>query len=142
MKKDSPLTPFVAHAIKKMAETGVKNNLSKRHGVISEPNCKPIRTKGRSLGMPFFLALFVAYFSCCIICLIIFILEYAFKPEKSKMILKPTSNILKKELDKKIEDLIKHIETEDMDAIILKRKTICLLDEIRAYIICQNIPNK
>ena len=65
MKKDSPLTPFVAHAIKMIAETGVKNNLSKRHGVISEPNCKPIRTKGRSLGMPFFLALFVAYFICC-----------------------------------------------------------------------------
>ena len=140
MKKDSPLTPFVAHAIKKMAETGVKNNLSKRHGVISEPNCKPIRTKGRSLGMPFFLALFVAYFSCCVICLIIFILEHAFKPEKSKMILKPTSNILKKELDKKVEELMKHIETDDLDAIILKRKTICLLDEIRASNFCQNIP--
>ena len=141
MKKNSPLTPFVAHTIKKMGETGIKNNLSKRHGVTSEPNCKPIRTKGRSLGMPFFLALFVAYCICCIICVIIFILEHAFKPEKSKMILKPTSNILKKELDKKVEDLMKHIETEDMDAILLKRKTICLLDEIRAYIICQNLIN-
>ena len=138
MKKDSPLTPFVAQAIKMMAETGVKNILSRRHGVISEPNCKPIRPKGRSLGMPFFLALFVAYFSCCIICLIIFILEHAFKPEKSKMILKPTSNILKKELDTKVEDLIRLIETKDMDAILLKRKTMSLLDEIRASILCQN----
>ena len=84
--------------------------------------------------MPFFLALFVAYFSCCIICLIIFILEHAFKPEKSRMMLKPTLDILKKELDKKVEDLIKHIESEDMDAILLKRKTICLLDEVRAFI--------
>ena len=133
MKKDSPLTPFVAHAIKMMAETGVKNNLSKRHGVISEPNCKPVRPKGRSLGMPFFLALFVAYFICCIICLIVFVLEHAFKPEKSKIILKPTFDILKKELDK-VEDLIKHIESEDMDVILLKRKTICLLDEVRAFI--------
>ena len=132
MKKDSPLTPFVAHAIKKMAETGVKNNLSKRHGVISEPNCKPIRTKGRSLGMPFFLALFVAYFSCCIICLIIFTLEHAFKPEKSKMI--PTLDILKKELENRVEDLIKYTESEDKDVILLRRKTICLLNEVRAFI--------
>ena len=134
MKKDSPLTPFVAHAIKMMAENGVKNNLSKRHGVISEPNCKPIRTKGRSLGMPFFLALFVAYFICCIICFIIFVLEHAFKPEKSRMILKPTFNNLKKELDKKVEDLMKHVESEDMDAILLKRKISCLLDEVRPFI--------
>ena len=118
MKKNSPLTPFVAHTIKMMGETGIKNNLSKRHGVISQPNCKPIRTKGRSLGMPFFLALFVAYFICCIICVIIFILEHAFKPEKSKMIHKPRLCILKKEIDDKIEDLIKLMESEDMDQII------------------------
>ena len=49
MKKNSPFTPFVSNAIMKIAETGVKNILSKRH-VISEPNCKPIRTKGRPLG--------------------------------------------------------------------------------------------
>ena len=134
MKKDSSLTPFVAQAIKMMAETGVKNNLSKRHGVISEPNCKPIRTKGRSLGMPFFLALFVAYFSCCIICLIIFTLEHAFKPKKSKIVQKPTLDILKKELDDKIEDLIKLMESEGADAILLKRKTICLFDELKAFI--------
>ena len=84
--------------------------------------------------MPFFLALFVAYFSCCIICLIIFTLEHAFKPEKSKIILKPTLDILKKELENKVEDLIKHIDSEDMDAILLKRKIICLLDEVRAFI--------
>ena len=77
--------------------------------------------------MPFFLALFVAYFCCCIICLIIFTLEHAFKPEKSKMI-----DILKKELENKVEDLIKYIEFEDIDAILLKRKTICLLDEVKS----------
>ena len=84
--------------------------------------------------MSFSLALFVAYFICCIICRIIFVLEHAFKPKKSRIILKPTFDILKKELDKKVEDLIKHIESEDMDAILLKRKTICLLDEVRAFI--------
>ena len=134
MKKNSPLTPFVAHTIKKMGETGIKNNLSKRHGVTSEPNCKPIRTKGRSLGIPFFLALFVAYCICCIICVIIFILEHAFKPEKCKMLQSSRLCILKKEIDDKIEDLIKLMESEDADAILLNEKTIALLAELKAFI--------
>ena len=98
MKKNSPLTPFVSNTIMKLAETGVKNNLSKRH-VISEPNCKPIRTKERPLGMHFFLSIFVAYFICCVICLIIFILEHIFKPEISRKVQKPRLEILKKELN-------------------------------------------
>ena len=133
MKKNSPLTPFVAHTIKMMGETGIKNNLSKRHGLYSEPNCKPIRTKGRSLGMPFFLAVFVAYCICCIVCVIIFILEHAFKPEKSKMLQSSRLCILKKEIDDKIEDLIKLMESEDADAILLNEKTICLLAELKAF---------
>ena len=133
MKKNSPLTPFVSNALMKLSETGVKNNLSKRH-VISEPNCKPIRTKGRPLGMHFFLSVFVAYFTCCIMCLIIFVLEHVFKPEISSKVQKPRLEILKKELDDKIEDLVKNIESKDMDTILLRRKTISLLDEIKALI--------
>ena len=134
MKKNSPLTPFVSNTIMKLAETGVKNNLSKRH-VISEPNCKPIRTKGRPLGMHFFLSVFVAYFICCIICFIIFVLEHVFKPEISRKVQKPRLEILKKELNDKIEDLVKCIEYNDMDTIFfLHRKTISLLNEVKALI--------
>ena len=34
MKKNSQLTPFVAHGIKMMIETGVISNLIKRYGII------------------------------------------------------------------------------------------------------------
>ena len=84
--------------------------------------------------MHFFLSVFVAYFICCIICLIIFVLEHVFKPEISSKVQKPRLEILKKELDDKIEDLVKNIESKDMDTILLRRKTISLLDEIKALI--------
>ena len=132
MKKNSPLTPFVAHTIKMMGETGIKDNLSKRHNVMSEPNCKPIRTKGRSLGMPFFLVLFVAYCISCIISVIIFILEHAFKPKIDKMV-QPRLGVLKKQLDNKIEDLIKLMESEDVDALLLNGKSIFSLAELKAF---------
>ena len=84
--------------------------------------------------MPFFLALFVAYCICCIICVIIFILEHAFKPKKDEMLQSSRLCILKKEIDGKIEDLIKLMESEDADAILLNEKTICLLAELKAFI--------
>ena len=133
MKKNSPFTPFVSNAIMKLAETGVKNNLSKRH-VIFEPNCKPIRTKGRPLGMQFFLSVFVTYFICCIISLIIFVLEHVFKPEISRKVQKTRLEVLKTELVEKLEDLVKHIECKDMDTILLRRRTITLIAEIKTLI--------
>ena len=70
MKKHSPFTPFIAHAIKKMTEAGIKNVLWKRH-IESEPNCKPIRAKGTPLGMEKFSSLFVLYSIGCLMSLII-----------------------------------------------------------------------
>ena len=84
--------------------------------------------------MHFFLSVFVAYFICCITCLIIFVLEHVFKPEISRNVQKPRLEVLKKELDEKIEDLIKHIECKDMDPILLRRRTISLLVEIKTLI--------
>ena len=84
--------------------------------------------------MHFFLSVFVAYFVCCIICLIIFVLEHVFKPEISRKVQKPRLEVLKKELDEKIEDLVKHIECKDMDIILLRRRTISLLAEIKTLI--------
>ena len=84
--------------------------------------------------MHFFLSIFVAYFICCVICLIIFLLEHIFKPEISRKVQKPRLEILKKELDDKIEYLVKLIESKDMDTILLQRKTISLLHEVKALI--------
>ena len=84
--------------------------------------------------MHFFLSVFVAYFICCIICLIIFILELVFKPEISRNVQKPRLEVLKKELDEKIKDLVKDIECKDMDTILLRRRTITLIAEIKTLI--------
>ena len=82
MDKDSPLTPFFANGIQKMAESGITNIHAKRH-IISKPNCKPIRSKGRPLGMEKFASLFAFYSTCCIMSLIILVMENIFKPSCS-----------------------------------------------------------
>ena len=81
MKKRSNLTPFIANEIKKMKEKGITSILSKRH-VRPEPNCKPQNSKGNSLGMEKFASLFVFYINCCIVSLIILVMENIFKPSK------------------------------------------------------------
>ena len=49
MKKNSQFTRFISHKITTLAETGITNNLYKRH-VISEPNCKSIQVKGQKIA--------------------------------------------------------------------------------------------
>ena len=49
MKKNSLFTRFFSYKIIKLAETGITNNLSKRH-IISEPNCNPTRAKGQKIS--------------------------------------------------------------------------------------------
>ena len=81
LKKDSPLTPFIANGILKMAESGITNIHAKRH-IISKPNCKPLRAKGRPLGIEKFASLFAFYSTGCILSLIILVMENIFKPSR------------------------------------------------------------
>ena len=83
MKKHSPLTPFIAHGIRKMAESGITNLHNKRH-IVSEPNCKPLRSKGRPLGLDKFASLFTFYIIACVVSLIILVIENIYKPVSSK----------------------------------------------------------
>ena len=66
-----------------MAETGITNLHSKRH-IVSEPNCKPLQSKGRTLGLEKFASLFTFYIICCIVSLIILVIENIHKPFSSK----------------------------------------------------------
>ena len=81
MRKYSPLTPFIAHAIKKMAETGI-NDILRRRNIEPEPNCKPTRAKGNPLGMEKFASLFVLYSISCFLSLIILVMENIHKPSR------------------------------------------------------------
>ena len=83
MKKHSPLTPFIAHGIRKMAETGITNLHTKRH-IVSKPNCKSLQSKGRTLGLEKFASLFTFYIIGCIVSLIILVIENIHKPFSSK----------------------------------------------------------
>ena len=81
MTKNHPLTPFIAHTILKLAETGNTNILKKRY-IEPEPNCKPIRAKGNPLGIEKFASLFVLYSICCFVSLIILVMENIYKPSR------------------------------------------------------------
>ena len=98
MKKQSPLTPFIAHGIKKMAESGIINLHTKRH-IVSEPNCKPLRSKGRPLGLDKFASLYTFYIIACVVSLIILVIENIHKPfiSKKKRQGAPSKQSLKKE---------------------------------------------
>ena len=79
--KNSPLTPFFAHGIRKLTESGIMNIHAKRN-LISEPNCKPLQTKGRPLGLEKLAFLFAFYAIGCIISLIILVVENIVKHSK------------------------------------------------------------
>ena len=78
MRKQSPLTPFIAHGIRKMAESGITNLHNKRH-IVSAPNCKPLQSKGRPLGLEKLAFLFTFYIIGCIVSLITLVIENIYK---------------------------------------------------------------
>ena len=127
MKKNSPQTQFVAHSLLKIAETGIKNNLIKRH-VISDSDCKPLRSKGTSLGLSFFTSLFVAYFCVCVLCLVILILENVFKPNKLKMGQK--TKVLTDQLRDKIDEFMQNVhKSRNIQVSFEERREIILILE-------------
>ena len=127
MKKNSPQTEFVAHSLLKIAETGIKNNLIKRH-VVSDADCKPLRSKGTSLGLSFFTSLFVAYFCVCVLCLVILILENVFKPNKPKIGKK--TKVLTDQLRDKIDEFMQNVhQSKDIQISFEERKEIILILE-------------
>ena len=129
MKKNSPQTEFVAHSLLKIAETGIKNNLIKRH-VISDSDCKPLRSKGTSLGMSFFASLFVAYSCICVLCLIILILENVFKPNKPKMSQNLNTKIFIDQLRDKIDEFMQNVhKSRNIQVSFEERREIILILE-------------
>ena len=83
MEKHSPLTPFIAHGIRKMAESGITNLHTKRH-VVSKPNCKPLQSKGKPLGLEKLAFLFTFYIMGCIVSLITLVIENIYKSFSSR----------------------------------------------------------
>ena len=133
MKKQSLLTPFIAHGIRKMAESGITNLHSKRH-VSSKPNCKPVRSKGRPLGLEKFASLFTFYIIGCIVSLITLVMENIYKSFSCK---KKTQGVpsmpsqKKEEIIRKIyafnEDIMSFLDNNEGN-ILLTTQEIQILD--------------
>ena len=102
MAKNSHLTPFLAHAVRKFVERGIVNNYHRRH-IIAAPNCKPVRNEGQPLGMEKLAPLFLLYLACLVMSGIILIIENIFKPSRTFYL---QENITKLEiLKQELEDL-------------------------------------
>ena len=129
MRKHSPLTPFIAHAIQKMAETGINDILWKRY-VDPEPNCKPIRAKGTPLGMEKFSSIFVLYAVSCFLSLIILVLENIFKPPKLNESIDEFSIIKIENIQREMKSLTDH----DALPLHLQKEVKRLMEEFQMLI--------
>ena len=129
MKKHSPFTPFIAHAIKKMTEAGINNVLWKRH-IESEPNCKPIRAKGTPLGMEKFSSLFVLYSIGCLMSLIILVMEIICKRPKCTENIDEFLFIKIERIQKEMQSLADH----DTLPAHLKKEVKTFIDEFERLI--------
>ena len=131
MRKNSLLTPFFAHSIRRMTETGIINIQKKRH-MAAEPNCKPVREKGRPLGMEKFASLFAFYIVGCIISLIVLVMENIFQPKfcfQSHVL--PTKSTDGATISTTIEAIVKELDAfTDEQAIKLY-----LLNKVKAIVL-------
>ena len=119
MRKHSPLTPFIAHGILKIHETGIRNALARRY-IAREPNCKPLHPKGNPLGMEKFASLFALYLIGLIVSFIIFVMENVFKP--SRTIQNDDTRLMIK-----MDEIQRELQSFSDD----KKLQIFLLDEVR-----------
>ena len=139
MEKQSPLTPFIAHGIRKMAESGITNLHTKRH-IVSEPNCKPLQSKGRPLGLEKLAFLFTFYIIGCVVSLITLVIENIYKSfscRKKAQGIPSMPSHKKKELIRKIyafrDDIMTFLEDNALhqnDNILLTTKQVEQIEQL------------
>ena len=139
MEKQSPLTPFIAHGIRKMAESGITNLHTKRH-IVSKPNCKPLHPKGRPLGLEKFAFLFAFYIIACVVSLITLVTENIYKSfscRKKAQGIPSMQSHKKEELIRKIyafrDDIMTFLEDNTLhqkDNILLTTKQVEQIEQL------------
>ena len=137
MKKQSPLTPFIAHGIRKMAESGITNLHTKRH-IVSEPNCKPLQSKGRPLGLEKLAFLFTFYIIGCVISLITLVIENihkSFSHRKKAQGIPPMQSHKEEELIRKIdafeEDIMSFLDNHEGNILLTTQRIDILLLKLK-----------
>ena len=139
MDKQSPLTPFIAHGIKKMAESGITNLHTKRH-IVSKPNCKPLQSKGRPLGLEKLAFLFIFYIIGCVISLITLVIENIYKSficRKKAQGIPFMQSRKKEELIRKIdafeEDIKSFIDNHEGNILLTTQRIDILLLKLKKF---------
>ena len=110
MEKNSPLTPFIAHEIRKLTELGVSNILYHRFKSIP-PACKPTLAKGKSLSLEKVASLFVLFFTFIFVSFLILLLEKLishYLPQK--LVSMPRKADHKEDINFKITKFIRELE--------------------------------
>ena len=137
MKKQSPLTTFIAHGIRKMAESGITNLHTKRH-IVSEPNCKPLQSKGRPLGLEKLAFLFTFYIIGCVVSLIILVIENIYKSfsrRKKTQGIPPMQPHKNEELMRKIdafeEDIMSFLGNHECNILLTTQRIDILLLKLK-----------
>ena len=74
MRKNSTLTPFISHEIRKLTERGVTNMLQKRYRKL-DPTCKPTISTGTSMTLEKIASFFVLFFTLLLVSILIYIFE-------------------------------------------------------------------
>ena len=114
-----------------MTETGILDAHRKRH-TISEPNCKPVREKGRPLGFEIFASLFTFYAIACIISLMLLFMENIFHP-KSKFWLENDSSVIRK-TDKELFDMPAQYEIpQEMEEPIISKRIKAFVKDLDSF---------
>ena len=127
MKKNSIFTSCIANGIRKMTETGIINNLLRRH-IVPEPECRPLQSKGQPLGMEKFGSLFLFYMIGCVACLVILVIENIYKPSRSQT-LQYKMNCKKEAISRSMKHLEAFSNEEEVKLVLLEMQrlndTIC-----------------
>ena len=146
MEKNSPLTPFIAHEIRKLTELGVSNILYNRFKSTG-PTCKPTLAKGKSLSLEKVASLFVLFLAFIFVSFLILLLEKLishYLPQK--LVSMPRRADHKEDINFKITKFIRELEKNVSGAqsevasseLVLNdlqmEKAVLLLRECRHYL--------
>ena len=119
-----------------MIETGIFS-IHKKHHIVSKPNCKPVREKGRPLALEKIASIFVFYIIGCIVSLIVLVMENIFGPKSTlwshHALASAKTNEYETAMSKKIDVILKELNTFTND----KEMKLFLLDEIKS-IVCHD----
>ena len=135
MAKNSHLTPFLAHAVRKFVERGIVNNYHRRH-IIAAPNCKPVRNEGQPLGMEKLAPCFLLYLAGLVLSGIILTMENIFKPSKTSYLQENLTRL--ENLKEGLEDLRIEYEEIENESEEIGQKSV----DIRVIIPTFDRPNK